>query len=208
MMKKNIFLVTLLITALAAINMTTNDVRNGATVGERAPSFEVTDAYGNLHSISDYEGQFIILEWLNHDCPFVRKHYDGGNMQRLQEKYTEQGVIWLSVISSVPGTQGYLEPEDAQEITQEKNASPTAVLLDTDSVMGRAYDARVTPHMYIISPEGTLLYNGAIDDKPTARPRDLDGAFNYIETAMTNAMNGEEIEIKTNTPYGCTVKYE
>jgi hypothetical protein len=208
MMKKITILLTLFVAALVAINMTVENERTGAIVGELAPAFAVADAYGNTHSISDYEGQFIILEWLNHDCPFVRKHYDGGNMQRLQEKYTDQDVVWLSVISSVPGTQGYLEPEEAQEITDEKNASPTAVLLDTDSVMGRAYDARVTPHMYIIGPDGTLLYNGAIDDRPTARARDLDGAFNYVEAAMASAMNGEEIEITTNTPYGCTVKYE
>lgn len=199
----------LFLAAVLVINMTSwNSEKTGAVVGEQAPTFEVMDAHGNMHALSDYEGQFVILEWLNHDCPFVRKHYDGENMQRLQEKYTEQGVVWLSVISSVPGTQGYLEPEEAQTITQEKNASPTAVLLDTDSVMGRAYDARVTPHMYIIAPDGELLYNGAIDDKPTARPRDLEGAYNYVESAMASAMNGEEIRVKTNTPYGCTVKYE
>jgi hypothetical protein len=208
-MMKNIKLLSVLfVAALVAINMTAEDERTGAVVGELAPAFAVADAYGNTHSISDYEGQFIILEWLNHDCPFVRKHYDGGNMQRLQEKYTDKGVVWLSVISSVPGTQGYLEPDEAQEITKEKNASPTAVLLDTNSAMGRSYDARVTPQMYIIGPDGTLLYNGAIDDRPTARPADLDGAFNYVEAAMTSALNGEEIEITTNTPYGCTVKYE
>jgi len=199
----------LLLAAVLVINMTSwNSEKTGAVVGEQAPTFEVMDAYGNMHALSDYEGQFVILEWLNHDCPFVRKHYDGDNMQRLQKKYTEQGVVWLSVISSVPGTQGYLEPEEAQAITQEKNASPTAVLLDTDSVMGRAYDARVTPQMYIIAPDGELLYNGAIDDKPTARPGDLEGAYNYVESAMASAMNGEEIRVKTNTPYGCTVKYE
>lgn len=208
MINKLYITAVVIIAVLVAINMTVVNERTSAVVGESAPLFEVMDAYGNTHSLSDYEGKFVVLEWLNHDCPFVRKHYDGGNMQKLQEKYTEQGVIWLSVISSVPGTQGHLEAEEAQAITKEKNASPTAVLLDTDSIMGRAYDARVTPHMYIINPEGTLLYNGAIDDKPTARLRDLDGAFNYVEAAMASAMNGEEIEIKTNTPYGCTVKYE
>lgn len=208
MINKLYITAAVIIAVLVALNMTVVNERTSAVVGESAPLFEVMDAYGNTHSLSDYEGKFVILEWLNHDCPFVRKHYDGENMQKLQEKYTEQGVIWLSVISSVPGTQGYLEAEEAQAITKEKNASPTAVLLDTNSIMGRAYDARVTPHMYIINPEGILLYNGAIDDKPTARLRDLDGAFNYVDAAMASAMNGEEIEIKTSTPYGCTVKYE
>jgi len=208
-MKNKLYLISILIIALfVVVNMTSENERSGAVIGESAPVFEVQDAEGNTHSLSDYEGQFVILEWLNHDCPFVRKHYDGGNMQRLQEKYAEKDVVWLSVISSVPGTQGYLEPEEAQAITEEKNASPTAVLLDTDSVMGRAYDARVTPQMYIIDPDGVLIYNGAIDDKPTARLRDLDDAHNYVEAAMTSAMNGEEIAIATNTPYGCTVKYE
>jgi len=207
-MKKTILLSTLLIASLAVLNMTTETDRSGAVVGEAAPDFSVVDAYGNMHSLSDYEGQYIILEWLNHDCPFVRKHYDGNNMQELQKRYTEEGVVWLSVISSVPGTQGYLEPEQAREITKEKNASPTAVLLDTDSVMGRAYDARVTPHMYIINPDGILEYNGAIDDRPTARVRDLEGARNYVIEAMDALMDGSDVEVRTNTPYGCTVKYE
>ena len=207
-MKKIIFLSVLLIATLAFLNMTTDTDRTGAVVGEPAPDFSVADAYGNVHSLSDYEGKYIILEWLNHDCPFVVKHYNGNNMQELQKKYTDKGVIWLSVISSVPGTQGYLEPEEAQELTKEKNAHPTAVLLDTDSVMGRAYDARVTPHMYIINPEGILEYNGAIDDRPTARIRDLEGARNYIVEAMDALMSGEEVAVRSNTPYGCTVKYE
>lgn len=207
-MKKIIFLSALLIASLAFLNMTIETDRANAVVGERAPDFQVADAYGNVHSLSDFEGKYVILEWLNHDCPFVRKHYDGNNMQELQKKYTEQGVIWLSVISSVPGTQGHLQPEEAQTITKEKGASPTAVLLDVDGTMGHAYDARVTPHMYIINPEGILEYNGAIDDKPTARPRDLEGAHNYVTAAMTSLMNGQDVAVRTNTPYGCTVKYE
>lgn len=207
-MKKVLTLTVLLAFTLTILNFTSGTDRTGAVVGEAAPDFSVADAYGNVHSLSDFAGQYVILEWLNHDCPFVVKHYNGNNMQRLQEKYTEKGVVWLSVISSAPGTQGYLEPEEAQAITKEKNASPTAVLLDVDGTMGRAYDARVTPHMYIINPEGVLEFNGAIDDRPTARPRDLEGAHNYVEAAMTSLFNGEEIAVTTNTPYGCTVKYE
>ena len=207
-MKKLTFLSVLLIASIALINMTTETSRGGAVVGERSPDFSVVDAYGNTHSLSDYEGRYVILEWLNHDCPFVRKHYNGNNMQQLQEKYTEQGAVWLSVISSAPGTQGYLEPEAAQNITKEKNASPTAVLLDADGRMGRAYDARVTPHMYIINPDGILEYNGAIDDRPTPRPRDLEGARNYLAEAMDALLSGGQVEVRTNTPYGCTVKYE
>ena len=207
-MKKTFLLSTLLIASLAFLNMTSDTERSGAVVGERAPDFSVVDAYGNMHSLSDFEGQYVILEWLNHDCPFVRKHYDGNNMQELQKKYTEKGVVWLSVISSAPGTQGHLEPEGAQELTKEKNASPSAVLLDVDGTMGRAYDARVTPHMYIINPDGILEFNGAIDDRPTARVRDLEGARNFLVEAMDALMSGEEVAVRTNTPYGCTVKYE
>lgn len=210
-MKNSILLSLILIASMTIMNLTgtqSDDIRSGAVVGEQAPDFSVADAYGNVHSLSDFEGSFVILEWLNHDCPFVRKHYDGNNMQELQKTYTEQGVVWLSVISSAPGTQGYLEPEAAQAITKEKGAAPTAVLLDVDGTMGRAYDARVTPHMYIINPDGILEYNGAIDDRPTARARDLEGAHNYVTAAMTSLMNGGEVEVRTNTPYGCTVKYE
>lgn len=206
-MKKTIFLSVMLIASLAILNLTTETDQANAVVGEAAPGFNVVDAYGEMHSLSDFEGKYVILEWLNHDCPFVRKHYDGNNMQQLQKKYTEQGVVWLSVISSAPGTQGHLEPKAAQNISKEKNASPTAVLLDADGTMGRAYDARVTPHMYIINPDGVLEYNGAIDDKPTARARDLEGARNYVVEAMDALMNGGEISVRTNTPYGCTVKY-
>ncbi|TVQ05112.1 MAG: hypothetical protein EA359_04100 [Balneolaceae bacterium] len=125
----------------------------------------------------------------------------------MQKKFTEKGVVWLSVISSAPGKQGYLEPGAAQNITKEKNASPTAVLLDTDGTMGRVYDARVTPHMYIINPVGVLEYNGAIDDRPTPRASDLQGARNYVAEAMDALMNGGEVKVRTNTPYGCAVRY-
>jgi peroxiredoxin len=206
-MKKITTLSILLIALIALLNMTTETDRAGAVVGERAPDFSVVDAYGNTHSLSDFEGKYVILEWLNHDCPFVRKHYDGNNMQQLQKKYTEQGVVWLSVISSAPGKQGYLEPAAVERITKEKNASPTAVLLDTDGTMGRAYDARVTPHMYIINPDGVLEYNGAIDNRPTPRPQDLEGARNYLSEAMEALKNGGEVKVRTNTPYGCAVRY-
>jgi peroxiredoxin len=207
-MIRSILTVSLMTLAIVLFTLQGAVAQNGPVIGEPAPDFQVVDAYGNMHSLADYSGKYVILEWLNHDCPFVRKHYDGNNMQELQERYTEKGVVWLSVISSAPGTQGYLEPEGARDITQEKNASPTAVLLDVDGTMGRAYDARVTPHMYIINPEGVLEFNGAIDDRPTARPRDLEGAHNYVVAAMTSLLNGQAVEVTTNTPYGCTVKYE
>ncbi|MCC5906003.1 MAG: thioredoxin family protein [Balneolaceae bacterium] len=207
-MKKTIILLSLLITCMVFINATGNSDSDGAVVGESAPGFSVVDAHGNTHNLADYEGQYVILEWLNHGCPFVRKHYDGNNMQELQKKYTDKNVVWLSVVSSAPGTQGYMEPEETIATAEEKGAVPTAILLDSDGTMGRAYDARVTPQIYIINPDGILEFNGAIDDKPTARLRDLEGAHNYLVAAMTSLLNGEPVEVTTNTPYGCTVKYE
>lgn len=187
--------------------MAATAIANPPVIGERAPDFSVVDFDGNTHSLSDFEGKFVILEWLNHDCPFVVKFYNAGKMQELQKKYTEKGVVWLSVISSAPGKQGYLEAEAARAITKEKGAHPTTVLLDPDGTMGRAYDARVTPHMYIINPEGMLVYNGAMDDRPTPRASDLEGAHNFVVANMTRLLNGEPVEVATNTPYGCTVKY-
>lgn len=207
-MKKLISFLTLIFVSILLINATDRDNRSEAIVGEPAPEFSVVDANGNMHSLSDYEGKYVILEWLNHGCPFVRKHYDGNNMQQMQNRYTEEGVVWLSVVSSAPGTQGYMEPDETLETMIENNAAPTAILLDVDGAMGRAYDARVTPHMYIISPDGTLEYNGAIDDKPTARLRDLEDAHNYVDSAMASLRNDEPVEVRTSTPYGCTVKYQ
>lgn len=193
------------------LNLTTEADENNETadapVGEKAPAFEVMGADGEMHSLADYEGKYVILEWLNHGCPYIRKHYDGNNMQALQEKYTDQGVVWLSVISSAPGTQGYMEADEALASIEEQGASPTEILLDPEGIMGKKYDARVTPHMFIIDPSGTVRYNGAIDDKPTPAASSLETAHNYIDAAMNSLMNGEEVEVKSNTPYGCNVKY-
>lgn len=212
-MKKSIILFSLIFAATMALNLTneTETEKNttaDATVGEQAPEFEVMGADGVMYSLSDFEGQYVILEWLNYGCPYIQKHYNGDNMQQLQEKYTEEGVVWLSVISSAPGTQGYMEAEEAQQSIEEYDSSPTAILLDPEGEMGRAYDARVTPHMFIIDPEGVVRYNGAIDDKPTPQASSLETAHNYIDAAMNSLMNGEEVQVKSNTPYGCNVKYD
>lgn len=209
-MKKLTLLLSFLLAGILLIAMSTepnSDNTANAVVGEPAPDFEVIDANGDMRTLSEFEGQYVILEWLNHGCPFIQKHYNGENMQAMQKKYTDQDVVWLSVISSAPGTQGYMEAEEARQSVENHNASPTAILLDPEGEMGRQYDARVTPHMFIIDPDGVLRYNGAIDDKPSARPSSLEGAHNYVDAAMSSLMNGEEVEVKTNTPYGCSVKY-
>lgn len=178
-----------------------------AVVGEQAPAFALEDTEGTTHSLSDYEGQFVVLEWLNFGCPFVGKHYDSGNMQQLQERYTDEGVVWLSIVSSAPGTQGYYPPEEMKEQKDAHDGNMSAILLDSSGEVGKTYGAKVTPHMYIISPEGALLYKGGIDDTPTTDVADIEGATNYVENALDEAMNGEEVSVKTSQPYGCTVKY-
>ncbi len=181
--------------------------RRGPEIGKKAPDFTLVDASGKKHTLSEYEGRYVVLEWLNHDCPFVVKHYATGNMQMLQEKYRDLGIVWFSVISSAPGKQGYLEPDDAKKITRDKKAKAKAVLLDPDGKVGRAYDARVTPHMYIIDKEGMLRYMGAIDDRPTANHADVEGARNFVSEALDLLLDGQSVEVTTHQPYGCTVKY-
>lgn len=178
-----------------------------AVIGEEAPDFALEDTDGTTHRLSEYEGQFVVLEWLNFGCPFVGKHYDSGNMQQLQETYTDDGVVWLSIVSSAPGTQGYYPPEEMKEQKEAHDGNMTAILLDSSGEVGKKYGAKVTPHMYIINPEGTLLYKGGIDDKPTTDVADIEDATNYVKNALDEAMSGEEVGVKTSQPYGCTVKY-
>lgn len=178
-----------------------------AIVGQPAPAFTLTGTDGRPHTLSEYAGKFVVLEWLNHDCPFVRKHYGSGNMQKLQKKWTGQDVVWLSVNSSAPGKQGNYPPEEANELTKDKGAAPTAVLLDPDGTVGRAYGAKTTPHMFIVDPKGVLIYAGGIDDKPSTDPADVNGARNHVDQALTEAVAGKPVTVATSTPYGCSVKY-
>jgi peroxiredoxin len=178
-----------------------------ATVGAPAPNFTLPDTDGEAHALADYEGQYVVLEWLNFECPFVGKHYGSGNMQRLQETYTEKGVVWLSIVSSAEGRQGYYPPEEMKAQKQKHNGNMDAILMDPSGEVGRMYGAEVTPHMYVINPEGELIYKGGIDDKPTTDEADIEGAKNYVRNALTQAMNGEEVSPETTPPYGCTVKY-
>ncbi len=179
----------------------------GPQVGQPAPDFEATDTAGNTHSLNDYADRIVVLEWTNHDCPFVIKHYGSGNLQALQEHYTEQGVVWLTVISSAPGMQGYVEPQEAEALTQTRGAAPTAVLLDPKGRMGRAFDARVTPHMYVIDGEGRLVYMGGIDSIPSADPADIPQATPYVANALDAVLAGQPVLESTTRHYGCTVKY-
>lgn len=176
------------------------------TINAPAPDFTAVDSNGVSHSLADFRGNAVVLEWTNHDCPFVVKHYQG-NMQTLQQEATADGVVWLTIISSKPGSQGYVSPEQANELTTSRGAAPTAVLLDPDGTVGRAYGALVTPHMYVIDEEGVLVYMGGIDDKPTSNPADIPGATPYVANALAALFSGSAIDPNQTRPYGCTVKY-
>ena len=193
--------------AAGALPATSWAQTNQAEVGEPAPNFTLKAADGDTHSLSDFEGQYVVLEWLNFGCPFVGKHYGSGNMQRLQKTYTDKGVVWLSIVSSAPGEQGYYPPDEMVQQKKKHDGNMTAILMDPDGKVGKTYGATVTPHMYVISPEGELLYRGGIDDKPTTDEADIEGATNYVQMALDAAMNGENVSPERAEPYGCTVKY-
>jgi len=176
-------------------------------VGVAAPAFTALATSGKSASLADYRGQIVVLEWTNHDCPYVRKHYDTGNMQAIQKEAAGQGVTWFTIISSSPGTQGHVSAGQADELTASRKASPTAVLLDPTGVVGRMYGATNTPHMYVIDKAGTLVYAGAIDDRPTTRRADVQGAQNYVREALQAVGAGQPVKTPQTRAYGCTVKY-
>ena len=176
-------------------------------VGEPAPDFSLPDTNGKTQSLADYKGKYIVLEWVNHGCPFVGKHYGSGNMQQLQKAYTAKGVVWFSICSSAPGKQGNMPAEEWNKVTKEKGAAPTAVLLDPDGKVGKTYEAKTTPDMFVINPEGKLIYTGGIDSIPTANKADIAQATNYVRAALDEAMAGKPVTTPTSKPYGCGVKY-
>lgn len=199
---KNLFKKTAMIAALG-FSLSSHSSK----VGTAAPDFELKDQNGKTHKLSSFKGKHVVLEWLNHECPFVKKHYDAGNMQAIQKEATAKGAVWLSINSSAEGLQGHLTASQAKTVTDSKKASPTAVLLDPTGTVGKAYDAKVTPHMYIIDPSGTLVYNGAIDDKPSTKIEDVKGAKNFVMQALAESMAGKKVSNASNKPYGCSVKY-
>jgi hypothetical protein len=178
-----------------------------AKVGEPAPAFAGRDTKGRMHSLSGCKGRWVVLEWHNSGCPYVRKHYGTGNMQKLQRTWTAKGVVWLTVISSAPGMQGHVTGPEADAFTRAAKAAPTATILDPAGVIGRDYDARTTPHMFVINPQGRLVYSGAIDDRPSTDPADVPGGVDYVSKALTEAMAGRPVSRPSTRPYGCSVKY-
>jgi peroxiredoxin len=180
----------------------------GPRVGSMAPDFVGTDSNGKSIALKDLRGRIVVLEWSNNQCPFVGKHYRSGNMQALQKESTQKGIVWLTVLSSAPGEQGNVSAAEANELTRSRGAAPTAVVLDPSGIIGRAYGARTTPHMFVIDKTGTLAYMGGIDDKPTTDVADIPTAKNYVRLALTAVISGTPVQDPITRPYGCSVKYQ
>jgi peroxiredoxin len=188
--------------------MVTISTAKKAKVDQVAPDFTLTGVDGKRHSLSDFKGKFVVLEWVNYDCPFVRKHYGSGNMQSLQKAYTAKGVTWLSICSSAPEKQGYFEVAEIKDRMKELEASPTSYLIDPEGEVGKMYEAKTTPHMFVIDPEGILIYAGGIDDIASSDKEDIKKATNYVKETLDAALAGKEIAVKGSKPYGCSVKYK
>ena len=177
-------------------------------IGQAAPNFRATDVNGKAVSLSSYRGKTVVLEWHNPGCPFVKKHYGSGNMQKAQAAAAKDGVVWLTINSGAPGKQGHLSGAEARSMLAQAGARPSAYLLDPAGAVGRAYDAKTTPHMYVVNKAGTLVYAGGIDDKPTANPADVNGARNHVLAALSELKAGKAVSVTTSRPYGCGVKYK
>ena len=176
-------------------------------IGQPAPAFTIKDGAGKTRSLAEFKGQTVVLEWTNAGCPYVQKHYESGNMQGLQKAATQDGVVWLTLISSAPGKQGYVSSDEAKTWRTATGAGATALLLDPAGRVGRTYQAKVTPHMYVVNAAGTLVYMGGIDDKPSADPASLKGAKNYVAAALADLSAGRPVANTVSRPYGCTIKY-
>lgn len=200
-------MVSCVLIAAAATVVSTLPAHADAVVGQLAPAFTLTDSQGKPRSLGEFKGKVVVLEWVNPDCPFVQKHYGSGNMQSLQKTYTAKGVTWLSVNSSAPGKQGHLTPATAGAFVKAQSAAPSALLLDPKGEVGHAYGAKTTPHMYVIDPQGKLVYAGAIDDKPSTDPDDIPGARNYVSEGLDAVLAGKPVAVASTTAYGCSVKY-
>lgn len=177
------------------------------SVGQPAPAFKALDTSGKALSLADFKGKHVVLEWVNPGCPFVQKHYDSANMPTTQKAVTGQGVVWLAVNSTHSGASDYMAPAQLAAWMQGKGGAPSATLMDADGTVGRAYGARTTPHMFVIDPQGKVVYAGAIDSKPTANPADIATATNYVKQAVGESLAGKPVSVASTRAYGCSVKY-
>jgi AhpC/TSA family protein len=193
--------------ALCAALLTVSAAAQEVRVGAPAPAFTATDSRGQSETLAQYRGKYVVLEWHNQGCPYTRKHYVSGNMQALQREWTAKGVAWLTVISSAPGQQGYVTPGEENAYLAQMHAVPTGVLMDPEAKLARLYKAKTTPQMIVIDPSGNVIYDGAIDNRPTPDVEDVHGADNYVSDALTAAMAGKPVATAFTRPYGCSVKY-
>jgi peroxiredoxin len=196
-----------LLLALTAASAIAAPAFAAPTLGQAAPAFRAMDAAGKTRSLSEFRGRTVVLEWTNNGCPYVQKHYNSGNMQALQSQATKEGVVWLTVISSAPGMQGHLSGPQAKAWKAKEKAASTDVLLDPEGVVGRAYEAKTTPHMYVVDKTGKLVYMGGIDDQASSDPGSLKGATNYVAAALADVKAGRPVAQPVTRPYGCSVKY-
>ena len=199
MARRNLLSLVLAVCVLPALSL---------TPGTQAPDFKGTDSNGVTHTLSQYRGKYIVLEWANKGCPYEQKHYLSGNMEALQKEWTDKGVVWLSILSSAPGEQGNVTPAEENQYLKTMHAAPTAAILDPSGEIGHLYQAKTTPHIFIIDPKGKLIYQGAIDDKPTTDLSDVQHAHNYLNEVLNAAMAGKPVPITSTRPYGCSVKYK
>jgi peroxiredoxin len=200
---------TKLLTALLTLAASTAlFAADSPAVGATAPDFSLTDSKGKTQTVSQYKGKYVVLEWFNPECPFVKKHYGSGNMQKLQEEFTAKGVVWLSIDSSAPGLEGNLTAEQAEKKIAEWKTKQTALVLDPDGKAGRSYGAKNTPHMFVINPDGKIVYEGAIDSKATPNPSDIASSTNYVKVALEESLAGKTVSNANTKPYGCSVKYK
>ena len=196
-----------LLLSTAVILMTATAAIAAPVIGEPAPVWTGTDTNGVEHTLTDFKGKTVVMEWTNHECPYVRKHYDSGNMQELQKEATGTGVVWLTVASSAEGKQGQVSNDEATQIMSDDGSNATARIQDPSGTIGNMYDAKTTPHMFVINPEGTLVYSGAIDDDASFKQDGIATATNYVKAAWESVAKGEAVEVSSSQPYGCSVKY-
>jgi peroxiredoxin len=197
---------SILAAAAAAVAATATGGAFASAAGP-APGFTLTDTSGKAVKLADYHGKYVVLEWTNPECPFVRKHYTSGNMQGLQKEYGAKEVVWLAINSTNATSSEFKSPAQMSDWMKSQSAVPAATLIDSTSATGRAYGAKTTPHMFIVDPAGQLIYQGAIDDKRSANPADARTANNYVRAALTEALAGKPVSVARTTPYGCSVKY-
>lgn len=201
----NKFVAMLLAVAMAVL---VSAAQAAVAPGQAAPEFSLVDINGKVQKLSGYRGKYVVLEWFNSECPFVQKHYESGNMQALQARYTQKGVVWLGINSTSSRHSNYRDPARSQAILKEWKSAPSAFVLDPDGKVGKQYGARTTPHMYVIDPKGTLVYVGGIDDKPSISQRDIATAKNLVAAALDESLSGKPVGTPYAMPYGCSVKYD